>query len=408
MSSPSQQSDEKPSIKMARAKNLIRDGRLDEASQILMTLRSKKWVKREAYQQLIDVCAFQGYMDEFMELYSEAIHAGLGGKVYLNQIYYNGIKQVNDSETVHRLIDFLSKFINSNEYEVDKFTYLCLSDLYVRIGELKRAILINQECLYRFVIKSERLRSLHRSDAENPNLRPPDFIVVGTLKSGTTSLYDYLVKHPRLIPSLVKEVRFFSSHFARGSDWYFSHFPNAVPSGFLTGEATPGYFSSIHAPERLYSTTPNTKLILCLRDPVDRALSHYFMSVREGREVQQLEHLIQSVENIIQHSDILRDEELSRIPDSFSDSFYYGHLQKWLNLFKLTQFTIVKSEELFQSPQVVLDRVCEFLEVDRFSFNDLKSKNKGNYEAVSPVIRQRIENLYKSDFNALEKLMGKG
>lgn len=403
MSSPSKPSDDSPSSKMAKAKNLIRDGKLDEAYGILMTLRAKKWVKREAYQQLINVCAFQGYIDEFVELYTEAIRAGLGGKVYLNQFYYNGIRKVSDTETIQRLIDFFRQTIDGNESEVDKFTYLCLSDLYVRSGEIERSISINQECLYRSVIKSEKLRSLHQSNAENKTLRAPDFIIIGTLKSGTTSLYDYLVKHPRLIPSLVKEVRFFSSHFDRGRDWYFSNFPDTIPPGFRTGEATPGYFSSIHAPERLYSTTPNAKLILCLRDPVDRALSHYFMAVREGREVENLTHLIERVENIVNHSDSLGDKELSRIPDAFSDSFYYRHLQKWLNKFSINQIMIVKSEDLFESPQVVLDRICDFLEVDRFSFNDLKIVNEGNYEAVIPEIRQKIENLYRSDFNKLRQ-----
>ena len=118
----------------------------------------------------------------------------------------------------------------------------------------------------------------------------PDFIVIGAAKSGTTSLYEMICRHPRVLPAARKEINYFDDPrmHERGALWYRRHFPTALekrlPRAKLTGEATPSYFPHPAAPARAARAVPRAKLILALRNPVDRAYSHYNMRLRRGRE----------------------------------------------------------------------------------------------------------------------------
>ena len=121
----------------------------------------------------------------------------------------------------------------------------------------------------------------------------PDFVIIGTAKSGTTSLYAWLCEHPCVEPATHKEVHYFDYNYYRGVDWYRAHFPTvrerdafAATHGrpFLTGEASPSYISHHWVPERLAGLLPQAKLLVVLRDPVQRAYSQFQMSRREGEE----------------------------------------------------------------------------------------------------------------------------
>src|SRR5581483_1042107 len=121
----------------------------------------------------------------------------------------------------------------------------------------------------------------------------PDFLVIGTVKSGTTTLHGWLSGHPFVEPAVRKEVHFFDYAYFRGVDWYRSHFPSECARDafvrehgrpFVTGEASPSYISHEWAPSRIARVVPEAKLVVALRNPVDRAYSHYQMSRREGEE----------------------------------------------------------------------------------------------------------------------------
>ena len=111
----------------------------------------------------------------------------------------------------------------------------------------------------------------------------PDFLVIGAQKAGTTALYAYLRWHPGITGPSWKEVSFFDRHWWRGEFWYRGQFP--LRSGQrLVGEASPSYLFHPLAPERVRSLVPEAKLIALVRDPVDRAYSHYQHEVALGRE----------------------------------------------------------------------------------------------------------------------------
>src|SRR5690348_1015601 len=133
----------------------------------------------------------------------------------------------------------------------------------------------------------------------------PDFLIIGTQRGGTTSLYHYLQAHPCIGPASTKEVHFFDMRFHKGLAWYRGHFPSRIDQyaveqahghSLVTGEATALYLFHPHAPKRVAEALPSVKLIVLLRNPVNRALSHYYHAVKHGQETLSFEEAIQGEE----------------------------------------------------------------------------------------------------------------
>ena len=111
----------------------------------------------------------------------------------------------------------------------------------------------------------------------------PNFIIIGAPRAGTTALTRYLSAHPQILMSARKELHFFDSHYERGLDWYARQF--AVGVGKLAvGEATPTYMYKEEAIARMARALPEAKLVAILREPVDRAYSHYWLIRARGWE----------------------------------------------------------------------------------------------------------------------------
>jgi|SRR5690242_3518862 len=111
----------------------------------------------------------------------------------------------------------------------------------------------------------------------------PHFLIIGAQRCGTTSLFEYLARHPDVAPPSAKELHFFDSEYHKGDAWYRERFPS-LRNGFITGEATPYYIFHPHTPTRVRDWNSKVKLIVLLRNPVDRAYSHYHHEVRLGTE----------------------------------------------------------------------------------------------------------------------------
>ena len=135
----------------------------------------------------------------------------------------------------------------------------------------------------------------------------PDFIVIGCQKCATTSLYDYLIQHPNISSATEKEIHFFDSNYNVGITWYRSFFPTVFSKQFsklrkekfVTGEASPMYIFNPIVSKRILSILPNVKLIAILRNPIDRAYSHYNMQVKNGYETLSFEEAIKNEEKRI-------------------------------------------------------------------------------------------------------------
>lgn len=226
----------------------------------------------------------------------------------------------------------------------------------------------------------------------------PDFLIIGTQKGGTTSLYQYLLAHPHIAPAASKEVHFFDLQFDQGADWYRSQFPPPVPAGQpLTGEATPYYLFHPLVPQRVAAFCPQVKLIVLLRNPVDRALSHYHHEVRWGFEDLPL------AEAIAAEDDRLAGEAEKFAADPLYASYAYQHysyrargryreqLVQWRSHFSASQILILSSHKLNQDTAATLDRVAEFLALPPLEWanqTNLSQKfNAGDYSAAARVAR---------------------
>ena len=206
--------------------------------------------------------------------------------------------------------------------------------------------------------------------------RLPNFLIIGAQRSGTSSLYEYLGQHPLVGSAIRKEIHYFDLNFHTKLAWYVAHFPSRLPQftgkGFrfdtLTGEATPYYLFHPLVPERVAQTLPDVKSIVILRNPVDRAYSHYSHEKRMGREHLSFEEAISSEEERLQgQDDKIRDRSGSYNHRRFSylsRGIYYDQLIRWCEHFPLARILVLRSEEFFSNTEKVVRQALSFLDLD--------------------------------------------
>lgn len=182
----------------------------------------------------------------------------------------------------------------------------------------------------------------------------PNTLVIGALKSGTTSLHTYLGRHPQIQMSDPKELNFFSggraSNWHRGRDWYASHF---VESAQIRGESSTSYsFYPVvcGVPSRVHAMIPEARLIYCVRDPLDRLVSHYLHLRGEGRERRSLD-------------DVLSDPDLGKSRYIIRGR-YWSQLKQYLDWFSQDQLLVISFEDMKEHRAETLARVFRFLGVD--------------------------------------------
>ncbi len=248
----------------------------------------------------------------------------------------------------------------------------------------------------------------------------PDFIIIGAMKSGTTSLYAYLRDHPQLLPSRWKEVQFFNGgmnpnidNFEKGQAWYRAHFPlrrNLRPHS-KTYEASPLYLFNPLVPRRIFDLIPEVKMIAVLRNPTERAISHYFYEKRMGRESLPIKEALQEEEerlkSVIKNKDYKNSNYINY--SYKSRGLYKKQLEKFLNYFPWRQILVLSSEELFNEPEKTLRRVFDFVGVNTsFKVKDLKPRNvASNRSEVDPNVYEYLNNYFLPHNQALYELVGK-
>lgn len=198
----------------------------------------------------------------------------------------------------------------------------------------------------------------------------PNFIIPGAMKSGTTALRIYLAQHPDIYMAN-KEIHFFDQNFEKGIEWYEKFF-DGWDGEKAIGEKSPSYLYDEKTPERIYKLLPNVKLIFVLRNPVDRAYSHYWHNARVGKEMLSFEEAIE------------REEERIKNPAykklySYKDmGKYVIQIKRYAKYFPKSRMFFVLAEDLKEEREETLRKILKFLEVDEnFEFEDLKEKHIG-------------------------------
>jgi len=241
----------------------------------------------------------------------------------------------------------------------------------------------------------------------------PDFLIIGAQKAGTTALYAYLRRHPHVTGPPWKEVSFFDRHYARGERWYRGNFPNVLLArGALVGEASPSYLFHPLAPERVAALVPHARLIVLLRNPVDRALSHYHHEVALGREPLPFE------EALAREEERTRGEVERMLADGayFSDPWwnytyigrgrYAEQLERWLAVFPGEQLLVLTSDELGGRPAQAYSRVLGFLGASPHELDSYPRVFEQDYPDMEPETRSMLRDAFAEANRRLYELVG--
>lgn len=242
----------------------------------------------------------------------------------------------------------------------------------------------------------------------------PDFLIVGTKRGGTTSLWNYLLDHEQVLPMFpaprgLKSSDYFFANLDRGERWYRSHFhtqqyrrSQARRVGRLVaGEASPYYMYGPHTASLMAQCVPAARLIVLLRDPVDRAYGHYQERVKQGSE-----HLSFAEALALEQQRLAGDEErrrtdpryYSRAHDYFSyrdRGVYLPQLQRLRAHFPSEQLLILRSEDLYLDAQVVFDQTCRFLGIRPQRIRDARRHNFIPRAPISPEVAAELRAFYR-------------
>jgi hypothetical protein len=257
--------------------------------------------------------------------------------------------------------------------------------------------------------------------------RGPDFVIIGAKRGGTTSLYNYVLEHPSIQPLFpgrthLKGVHYYDSRYARGPRWYRSHFPLQVGGRHLarpgvqpaiTGEASPYYLFHPLAAERLARDFQDVRIIVVLRDPVERAYSHFKERTHHGGETLSFEEALDAeegrlrgeAERIAAEPGYLSVEHENH--SYLSQGRYLDMLPRWFGLFPREQFHIAVSEDFYAEPERHVNNVWEFLGL---APRKLRSRTRHNYlpaADIRPETRQRLQEALADHNRGLEKLLGR-
>jgi hypothetical protein len=238
----------------------------------------------------------------------------------------------------------------------------------------------------------------------------PDFLIIGTMKGGTTSLFQYLAKHSSIRPPFRKEIKYFDLHYQQGQGWYRAHFPMRFRmNGGITGEATPYYMFHPLAPADRGSAsrevdrhpaqpvTGRTRIatIWCVGRATCRSASGWIGRRRLSGEWR-------------------RSKPIRLIPPSTPALFllrraygrYAEQIKNWLGLFPRDQMLFLSSEELYASPATLYAKAIEFLGLPHWEPQGFKVFKQGVYEDIPASMRARLTIYFKPYNYQLYDLVG--
>ena len=250
----------------------------------------------------------------------------------------------------------------------------------------------------------------------------PDHLIIGTQKGGTSSLYNYLCEHPDISPATAKEIHYFSEHIEKGEEWYRGHF---ATEAFLAArtrirgrrplsiESSPDYMFHPHTPPRAAALLPDARLLVLLRNPVDRAFSHYRHRIRKGIESRSFEEAIDAELSTVA-ADLARSESAEYYDTReyvkrayLMRGLYARQLRVWFAAYPREQFLLLRSEEFFEDPRTVYARIVDFLGLPQWQPKEMRKYNFfGESRSIPEGTRRRLEEFFEPYNRELEELTG--
>jgi hypothetical protein len=203
----------------------------------------------------------------------------------------------------------------------------------------------------------------------------PNFLGIGAMRSGTTWLDSILRTHPDIyLPERRKEIHFFDLYYDKGIDWYkdfFSAHTKVIKKYRQIGEITPAYLYFPEIPERIKTYLPDCRFLVILRNPVDRAYSHYGFRVKNFAEKRTFAQL------------------LEQEPEIKQKGLYFEQISRYLAFFPQENFLFLVFEETIKNPESILKQLAEFLSVEYEKFELSTVSQKKNSSGLVRFPRAR-------------------
>lgn len=198
----------------------------------------------------------------------------------------------------------------------------------------------------------------------------PSVLVVGAQRSGTTSLHRALIQHPQIQgPGQGKGVHYFDLEFGRGDEWYLGRFPVCAPGVHLI-ETSPYYAFHPLVPARVARTLPNASIVLLIRDPVERAYSHFFHETNRGFETLGFEEALDAESSRLARSDeIFAADEFAVVAEHVHHSYlargrYAEQIVRWMACVSPGRMLVLDADRLFRDPKNAIRTLADFLDID--------------------------------------------
>ena len=303
------------------------------------------------------------------------------------------------------------------------------------LNRLARVYVARHPSLYRLAVRYNTIKHAKWRYLTARWRRLPDFIIIGGAKCGTTSLYDFIVRHPDIEAARAKELVYWSNPIKTGLDSYRANFPLSSRKRCLTGEADPSYFNYPGVPAQMKAALPDVKLIVILRDPVERAYSHYhfgrrnprnpmipwdtFEAALKGEEPRRrlTEHARRVISSIydgggggeaaanVYITSMLQC--ISRSNQYTAYGHYADHLEKWFVHYPREQFLILSTTDLKRNRQMVLDQVYDFLGVRPHTVGAIPNLYVGRYEPIKEETRRMLAEHFAPYNKRLYRMVGR-
>ena len=253
----------------------------------------------------------------------------------------------------------------------------------------------------------------------------PTYLIIGASRSGTTAIYDYLSKNRFGYRSPLKELHFFDNYFHKGFLWYKGNFPTIFHKFYLEkilhkkivcGEATARYLISPLVAKRISKCIPDIKLIVMVRNPIDRAFSQYRRRFEKDSESRTFSDVVETeIEYLSSLPQSFNNDNLDKYAERFLKAPYLGRslyeqqLLMWLKFFDKKQILLLKSEDFYQNPSNSLDKIYSFLGTKNYgNYQSLKIKQNasGYVIPLEPNVKKKLIDFFSTHNHILKKEWG--
>ena len=251
----------------------------------------------------------------------------------------------------------------------------------------------------------------------------PSFLVVGAQRCGTTSMYKTVTAHPSVLPAVLhKGVHYFDTSYHRGPSWYRGHFPleltarrvsQATGGPVVTGESSPYYMFHPLAGERIARDLPGVRIVVLLRDPVERAHSAHAHESARGFETEAFERALE-----LEPERLAGEEERLRADPGYQSHAHQHHayltrgryvdqLERLERLFGRERMYVIDSGDLFTDAEPILAGLFAFLGVPPWQPPSFEQHNARPRSSLDPALRRRLREAFAGDDERLAAWLGR-